>query len=106
MFLSMDLDDSNCAGDTYRSYTKAGPVSREASSRVTAEQSQLVGRLWNFTPKSCSFRQSAACTVFQSQRGACLALAQRRATHVAAPPRSEEHTSELQSHSDLVCRLL
>src|SRR5437588_2146324 len=22
------------------------------------------------------------------------------------PPRSEEHTSELQSHSDLVCRLL
>src|SRR5438034_3665258 len=24
----------------------------------------------------------------------------------ATPPRSEEHTSELQSHSDLVCRLL
>src|SRR5438132_10314849 len=24
----------------------------------------------------------------------------------SAPPRSEEHTSELQSHSDLVCRLL
>src|SRR5438034_7356530 len=23
-----------------------------------------------------------------------------------SPPRSEEHTSELQSHSDLVCRLL
>src|SRR5947207_4276753 len=30
-----------------------------------------------------------------------LALDDRRAT-----PRSEEHTSELQSHSDLVCRLL
>src|SRR5436190_13762467 len=26
--------------------------------------------------------------------------------HVAASARSEEHTSELQSHSDLVCRLL
>src|SRR5438034_8624982 len=25
---------------------------------------------------------------------------------VQRPPRSEEHTSELQSHSDLVCRLL
>src|SRR5438034_2294805 len=25
---------------------------------------------------------------------------------VPTPPRSEEHTSELQSHSDLVCRLL
>src|SRR5947207_201640 len=28
----------------------------------------------------------------------------RRAS--TSPPRSEEHTSELQSHSDLVCRLL
>src|SRR5438034_6734496 len=27
-------------------------------------------------------------------------------THWTAPDRSEEHTSELQSHSDLVCRLL
>src|SRR5436190_14448959 len=27
-------------------------------------------------------------------------------TGVAVPERSEEHTSELQSHSDLVCRLL
>src|SRR6202022_4658084 len=25
---------------------------------------------------------------------------------ISPPPRSEEHTSELQSHSDLVCRLL
>src|SRR6202012_6310045 len=31
--------------------------------------------------------------------------AHRRARHLS-PPRSEEHTSELQSHSDLVCRLL
>src|SRR5579875_982873 len=28
------------------------------------------------------------------------------ASSVFGPPRSEEHTSELQSHSDLVCRLL
>src|SRR5260221_13287556 len=27
------------------------------------------------------------------------------AKHLPAAPRSEEHTSELQSHSDLVCRL-
>src|SRR5438034_8867357 len=26
--------------------------------------------------------------------------------HTVSPSRSEEHTSELQSHSDLVCRLL
>src|SRR5438132_2641112 len=30
----------------------------------------------------------------------------RRHRHGAARSRSEEHTSELQSHSDLVCRLL
>src|SRR5260221_4518002 len=30
----------------------------------------------------------------------------RRSHSVARPGRSEEHTSELQSHSDLVCRLL
>src|SRR5260221_8911668 len=31
---------------------------------------------------------------------------QRAALSDTASPRSEEHTSELQSHSDLVCRLL
>src|SRR5215204_7803669 len=30
----------------------------------------------------------------------------RTRTTSASPARSEEHTSELQSHSDLVCRLL
>src|SRR5260221_6741823 len=34
------------------------------------------------------------------------APASRQAARAARPPRSEEHTSELQSHSDLVCRLL
>src|SRR5437588_5641288 len=32
--------------------------------------------------------------------------AKRWASSQAPPDRSEEHTSELQSHSDLVCRLL
>src|SRR5438132_10415534 len=32
--------------------------------------------------------------------------AQARARRLRHVPRSEEHTSELQSHSDLVCRLL
>src|SRR5215204_7489155 len=44
-------------------------------------------------------------TLFRSPAG-------RSRSHTCAPagpgsrPRSEEHTSELQSHSDLVCRLL
>src|SRR5438132_9691973 len=33
-------------------------------------------------------------------------LRARAGTRRASAPRSEEHTSELQSHSDLVCRLL
>src|SRR5438132_10232402 len=33
-------------------------------------------------------------------------LGLKLATSASAPLRSEEHTSELQSHSDLVCRLL
>src|SRR5438034_5024672 len=38
----------------------------------------------------------------------CLLLSSRCAQPSSSPssPRSEEHTSELQSHSDLVCRLL
>src|SRR5438034_2091579 len=45
-------------------------------------------------------------TLFRS-RSAHLALAYSRLRPwPAAHPRSEEHTSELQSHSDLVCRLL
>src|SRR5947207_4953212 len=39
---------------------------------------------WNWTAANQDFQQAAAL----------------------APGRSEEHTSELQSHSDLVCRLL
>src|SRR5947207_4651732 len=37
--------------------------------------------------------------------GAWLCAGRRAASHVECA-RSEEHTSELQSHSDLVCRLL
>src|SRR5438034_10588429 len=36
----------------------------------------------------------------------CVIAHQRQLLHAAEEPRSEEHTSELQSHSDLVCRLL
>src|SRR5438034_8009187 len=45
---------------------------------------------------------SALCTPVVAPSEAAT-LVKRKA---AAPGRSEEHTSELQSHSDLVCRLL
>src|SRR5438034_4776809 len=47
-------------------------------------------------------RGDAAC---QPQRGR-VALHRKTGGRPGTPFRSEEHTSELQSHSDLVCRLL
>src|SRR5438034_2280453 len=44
---------------------------------------------------------AGATRVLSGHHGACTTGAAS-----SAAPRSEEHTSELQSHSDLVCRLL
>src|SRR5690242_20834096 len=43
-------------------------------------------------------RPSTACRASRSRKG--------RRWPATGPPRSEEHTSELQSHVNLVCRLL
>src|SRR5690349_24002884 len=53
-------------------------------------------------------------TLFRSENGDALALCDAQRDHLrpraarrgCAPGRSEEHTSELQSRRDLVCRLL
>src|SRR5947207_7567726 len=45
-------------------------------------------------------------TLFRSLTGACACDCADSCAFAAAGKRSEEHTSELQSHSDLVCRLL
>src|SRR5467141_5331819 len=41
-----------------------------------------------------------------ARQGACAEPARRRVAQGRRLPRSEEHTSELQSHLNLVCRLL
>src|SRR5215218_11287876 len=46
-------------------------------------------------------------TLFRSRSGVCRAAQWASASRGPTQPvRSEEHTSELQSHSDIVCRLL
>src|SRR5476649_2989460 len=45
-------------------------------------------------------------TLFRSRRPPSLGTRRNRPMASPGMPRSEEHTSELQSHSDLVCRLL
>src|SRR5437588_8627201 len=59
-----------------------------------------------FPASSCPSWKSWARAARSRSRGQCRTRCGRRRTSCGAPPRSEEHTSELQSHSDLVCRLL
>src|SRR5947207_9667725 len=54
-----------------------------------------------FTPEICLFVPPAHTWLV-----AAVVLAWRTWKAICEGPRSEEHTSELQSHSDLVCRLL
>src|SRR5438034_5297786 len=55
-------------------------------------------------PISTTWRPPTAPTRTSRARG-CRATSTRRSSRPGSS-RSEEHTSELQSHSDLVCRLL
>src|SRR5260221_1605639 len=61
-------------------------------------------------PYTTLFRSLAAGGLDRIRRDsiwlATMALAARASVYLNDKDRSEEHTSELQSHSDLVCRLL
>src|SRR5206468_3768978 len=62
-------------------------------------------RRWNLRGKTfCSLRRHAFHNLFYDFPGLCFLL--RGGQHGLPAMRSEEHTSELQSRSDLVCRLL
>src|SRR2546430_5106836 len=53
--------------------------------------------LWDFCTASCRERK---------RMRSCVTLPMAKFSSLLQPPRSEEHTSELQSQSNLVCRLL
>src|SRR5438034_4805924 len=58
-------------------------------------------------PYTTLFRSVASVAARTSRGSRSRSCARRsRAATSTSWPRSEEHTSELQSHSDLVCRLL
>src|SRR6266536_4047131 len=78
--------------------------------RMQAEiMEQMLKRFFFFLmirrpPRSTLFPYT---TLFRSRRrGACPCARRPRPLRRSPPPRSEEHTSELQSRVDLVCRLL
>src|SRR5438132_8153293 len=57
-------------------------------------------------PPAPGERRRRAAGLPRDRNGAAAALVAGTASRVGRGRRSEEHTSELQSHSDLVCRLL
>src|SRR5260370_9856238 len=58
-------------------------------------------------PYTTLFRSGGHCCIFsQNRTGSRSLLSARSRSHWWCSARSEEHTSELQSHLNLVCRLL
>src|SRR5690625_5615489 len=55
---------------------------------------------------ACSMHKNAAGMTLAAPRGWLLQAEANRGQGELKPPRSEEHTSELQSRGHLVCRLL
>src|SRR5260221_9799126 len=78
----------------YTTLFRSSPLRRKGDRRRPKRSSPWVG--------TCS---TSHPTLFRAVgRTGCAVL--RLPSGRACPSRSEEHTSELQSHSDLVCRLL
>src|SRR5260370_5292142 len=57
-------------------------------------------------PYTTLFRSPSVFLVRERARGSCFDSSCHSRFHSCRPGRSEEHTSELQSHLNLVCRLL
>src|SRR5437773_6933705 len=80
--------------------------------RIESAQSSIssrVSRAWRRASSTISPAwRSASLTisVCDASRTACSRASPRIRSHSRFASRSEEHTSELQSHHDLVCRLL
>src|SRR5699024_11860257 len=70
-----------------------------AGSSRMSKRSMIGADLWNFSLAS-------AASMHSSGGGSCGGVAVVATSSGSSPRRSEEHTSELQSRFDLVCRLL
>src|SRR5947207_11000604 len=74
--------------------------------RTSGRAAAAVGRPFAAARPSSSPREQAAAPATPAPMGREAKGAQVPAGQAPPGARSEEHTSELQSHSDLVCRLL
>src|SRR5690242_9233935 len=94
------------------------PPLRPEDLKGLAEQLMTPRQVKEFTDnKECDFAIGVPgigrfrCNVYQQRGSLCYAMRSipyqaRTLQELNLPPRSEEHTSELQSHVNLVCRLL
>src|SRR5260221_5274415 len=77
---------------------------------IFEEQAKAFDEFRNGNPKLIKWLRPivALCTNAAVEETACVVSLHRRKRSLPQPHscRSEEHTAELQSHSDLVCRLL
>src|SRR6516165_6573254 len=83
----------------------SGPEPPAATWRIAVKHALTIRPGWSQSRANATTRKPAAT----SQDAGTLTIAVSHAaiaSHGAAPDRSEEHTSELQSQSNLVCRLL
>src|SRR5260221_8755281 len=87
----------------------------DGSSKNFKQYARIIGAPWfsaNFPHIQIAidaFSEIMSCPVYGARRGrskVVLALSSSVGIFINLEKRSEEHTSELQSHSDLVCRLL
>src|SRR5438034_1708756 len=103
----------------YRAGTATRPVPRSAF-RVSHWRGAVMGGVWLAIDTATEIASVAAGRPPRADSGAQVQSARRHAAEIVRlvdfvlgrlgitprDLRSEEHTSELQSHSDLVCRLL
>src|SRR5215211_6675015 len=92
---AVSKDNSSSSSRLNAQSTTVTSASRRASSRTA-----LTAR------GRSSGHRSARARPVSTRRCGRTAQASRTSPAASRLPRSEEHTSELQSHSDLVCRLL
>src|SRR5215204_4136227 len=81
--------------------TRGRGLRKATSQRRTTSENLIVGRCAGAARENQRAGSSSSARIIAYPSNTSL-----RARVTTVRPRSEEHTSELQSHSDLVCRLL
>src|SRR2546430_11459165 len=90
----------------------SGFMGRQGEGCRSGSWSRFASKFWRFllsmnrTPVAASRQSAAGCCSHELRRSAETPLRQGSWSQCAVGKRSEEHTSELQSQSNLVCRLL